>query len=124
MAVTKAKFRADFPEFTSTVTYPDSQVQFYIDLFVGAFMGARWGAGVLSDYGTELFVAHNLCLEMEAQRMATRGQNPGQIIAPLSGGTVDKVSYTRNLQAILDPKNGHWNLSQYGLRYIRLVNMV
>ena len=124
MTVDVAKFRTDFPEFTDPVVYPDPQVQFYIDVFVGAFKGSRWGTGVLSDYGTELFVAHNLALEMQAKQLAAQGQNPGQVLGPIASGSVDKVAYSRSLVGILDPKAGHWNLTQYGLRYYRIMNMV
>lgn len=121
MAVTPAKFRADFPEFVSEPTYTDAQVQFYIEI-AALLLGTRWGN--LIDYGTELFVAHNLSVEFESKRAAARSMNPGAIVSPVSGGAVDKVSYQRAASSILDPKNGHWNLSQYGLRYIQLVSMV
>lgn len=121
MAVTVVKFRADFPEFANASTFPTAQVQFYIGI-AALLLGPRWGN--LLDFGTELFVAHNLSVEFESTRAAARGANPGAIVSPVTGGAVDKVSYQRAASSVLDPKNGHWNLSQYGLRYIRLVSMV
>ena len=122
MAVTPISFRVAFPEFASTTTYPDGEVQFWINLAALLHDAARWDT--LLDYGIMLFVAHNLSLEYNAKKAAATGQNPGQVMGPLSSGTVDKVSYSRNTAQVMDPKNGHWNLSIYGLRYIQLVNMI
>lgn len=121
MAVDYAKFVTDFPEFANATTYPKPTVEFYLALG-GELLGPRWGT--LISFGLELFVAHNLSVEYEARRAAARGQNPGAVMSPVTGGSVDKVSYQRAAGSILDPKNGHWNLSQYGLRYIQLVKMV
>jgi hypothetical protein len=128
MTVDITKFRTDFPEFNYPTRYPDPQVQFYLDLAQGnsnglqGFIGPRWGTK--ADYGTELFVAHNLTLESEAQKLSAKGQNPGQILGPLTSAGVDKVSYTRDLHNILLPDAGHWNLSVYGLRYLQLARLI
>jgi hypothetical protein len=119
-SVTIVKFRTDFPEFTANPPYTDPSIQFYLDL-ADLLVGPRWKT--LATFGIELFVAHNLCLEFDAWYAANKGQNPGRVVGQQTGGTVDKVSYTRASFA-MDPKNGHWSLTTYGLRYIRLVQMV
>lgn len=121
MTVTVASFRVNFPEFASDVTYPDGEVQFWLDLGV-LLCGPRWGN--LLDYGVQLFMAHNLSLQFNASQSGSSGQAPGSIVGPITSGTVDKVSYSRDPGAAMDPANGHWNLTTYGLRYIRLVRMV
>lgn len=121
-AITPTAFRANFPEFTSTVTYPDTEVQFWLDIGLLLLNAARWGT--LLDFGLQLFVAHNLSLQFNAVRAGTAGQNPGFVVGPTTSGRVDKVAYQRDPGAAMNPKNGHWNLSIYGLRYIALVNMV
>lgn len=118
MAVTVASFRAAFPVFVQA-TYPDPQVQFWLDL--GAkLVGPRWFT--LGDYGVMLFAAHNL--SMDTVLSASAGQAPGQVLGPMTGAHVDKVGYTRDGGAALLPGAGHWNLSTYGLRFKQMVRMV
>jgi len=122
LPITPASFREAFPVFADATKYPDPEIQFWIDL--GNLLvanAARWGD--LQGYGIMLFVAHNLALEAMSAGSGGGG-TPGAVVGPLSSAAVDKVSYSRNPAAAMDPKNGHWNLTTYGLRYIRLVNMV
>lgn len=122
MTVTAASFRTAFPAFASTTTYPDAQVDFWIALAVLMHDTTRWGT--LLDYGIMFFVAHNLTLEFNANRAATLGQNPGAVVGPVTSGSVDKSSYSRDPGAAMDPKNGHWNLSVYGLRWKAMQRLV
>lgn len=122
MTVTATTFKGNFPEFTDITTYPDVSIAFWIGLATNLLDPGRWGN--LLDYGIQLFVAHNLCLERDALTAARTGQNPGSVNGPLASATVDKVSYARNPGLVMDPKNGHWNLSTFGLRYVQLVRMI
>jgi hypothetical protein len=121
MTVTVASFRANFPEFANDALYPDAQVTFWLSMAT-ILVGPRWGS--LIDFGIQMFMAHNLSLEYGAMQASAGGQAPGQVIGPLSGGSVDKVSYQRDPGAAMDPSNGHWNLTIYGLRYVRMLRMV
>lgn len=120
--LTPATFRDQFPVFSSTSTYPDTEIQFWIDLAAKLHSVERWGD--LYDYGVSLFVAHNLSLEFSSTSAAAAGQAPGQVVGALSSASVDKVSYSRDASSAMDPKNGHWNLTTYGLRWVKLVRMV
>jgi hypothetical protein len=122
MTVTAASFRGSFPEFTSIQTYPAQEVQFWVDLAAKLHNAARWGDTL--DFGVQLFVAHNLSLQFNANAAAKTGGNPGAVIGTVTSGSVDKVSYSRDASTAMDPKNGHWNLSSYGLRWIRLSRMM
>lgn len=122
MTATPASFRAAFPEFSSTATYPDAQVNFWLALSGKLLNAERWDD--LLDFGQQLFVAHNLTLWFNAKRAAALGQNPGAVLGTVTSGTVDGVSYTRDAASVMDPANGHWNLSSYGLRYRDLVRMI
>lgn len=122
MTVTAASFRMTFPEFADTVKYSAPQVDFYLDLGSKLMNAARWGN--LFDFGQQLFAAHNLSLEAVAQRNANMGGNPGSVEGPQTSGNVDKVGYARNPGLAMDPKNGHWNLSTYGLRWVAMVRLV
>ena len=121
MTVTAASFRTSFPEFKSTTVYTDASITFWIGLAY-QLLGPQWST--LLDYGVQLFVAHNLTLQFASNKAGASGQSPGQIQGPQTAGSVDKVSYSRNPGLVMNPKNGHWNLSTYGLRYIQLVKMV
>lgn len=122
MTVTVASFRDAFPEFQDTSLYTDPSVQFWLDLTPNLLDVNRWGA--LFDAGSQLFIAHNLSIQFVANAKAAVGDNPGAIEGPVSSGSVDKVSYSRDNGAAMDPGNGHWNLSSYGLRYIQLARMI
>lgn len=122
MTVTAASFRGAFPAFASMTTYPDTVINFWIRFALQFINAQRWGQSL--DLGVMLFVAHNLSLEFNAMAAAKKGQNPGFVTGPVTSASVDKVSYSRDVSAALDPKNGHWNLSIYGIRYIRLALMM
>ena len=122
MAVTPASFRTNFPAFKDQAVYPDEEIQFWIALGTNLINLSRWGN--LADYGLQLFVAHNLALSYMSQTASAGGQAPGQVSGPVTSASVDKVSYSRDPSSAMDPKNGHWNLTTYGLRYIRLVMMI
>lgn len=122
MTVTAASFRGSFPAFSNNTTYTDPQINFWIAFALQFSNVARWGTAL--DYGVMLFVAHNLSLEFNSNAAAKKGQNPGFVTGPVTAASVDKVSYSRDPSAAMDPKAGHWNLSTYGLRYWRLINMI
>jgi hypothetical protein len=122
MTVTVASFRAAFPAFANDTTYPVPEIEFWLALALLLLNAARWST--LLDYGQQLFVAHNLSLEYNAKKAALTGQNPGVVVGAVTGGSVDKVSYQRDPGSAMDPKNGHWNLSIYGIRYIALARQI
>ena len=122
MTILAADLRANFPEFTSTSTYSDAELTFWLGLGVLLISADRWGTAF--DYGLQLFVAHNLSLQFDTGKAASSGQNPGKVVGSITSGSVDKVSYSRDASSAMDSKNGHWNLSTYGLRYIKLANMM
>jgi hypothetical protein len=122
MTVTAASFRTAFPAFANTATYPDAQIDFWIALALLMHNAERWGN--LLDYGVMYFVAHNLTLEFNANRAATLGQNPGPVLGAVTSGSVDGSSYSRDPGQAMDPNNGHWNLSVYGLRWKEMQRLV
>ena len=124
MTVTVASFRAAFPEFaqTSTTAYPDTEVGFWLGLSANLLDPGRWGA--MLDYGTMLFMAHNLAIGFKSKADAASGQQAGQVTGALTAASVDKVSYGRDASAMMVTDAGHWNMTTYGIRYIQLVKMV
>ena len=119
--ITPQQFRTDFPEFTSSVDYPNSGISFWITVAYKMMNAERWLD--LIDVGAELFVAHNLVLEVRAQKAASNGGVPGENTGPLSSKSVDKVSISYDTGAAMEVDAGHWNLTVYGTRYRSLVRM-
>lgn len=122
MAVTEQSFRDAFPVFKDTTKFPAGQVQFYLALAPKLHNAERWDE--LLDFGVQLWTAHNLTLDYESARQAAAGQNPGSVRGNITSMSADGVSWARDASAAMDPKAGHWNLSQYGLRWKNLSNMI
>lgn len=119
MTVTSESFRESFPKFMQPRFQP-ATITFYITLAGSLLNADRWGE--LLDYGTMLFVAHNLALD--AMDGVAGGSGIGQIVGPKTAANVDRVGYSRDPSAAMDPANGHWNLSHFGLRFIQLSKMI
>lgn len=124
-------FRAQFPEFGNENKYPFSQVNYWLGIGCLLLNSQRWGN--LLDHGTALFIAHNVVLEAQAMAtsaLANRISNPalapvpGLSTGPTSAKGVDKVSVAYDTTAGIEEKAGHWNLTVYGTRFIKLARMV
>lgn len=122
MTVTVSSFRIDFPAFTDTAAYPDASVAFWLGLASKSLSPDRWGE--LLDYGTELFVAHNLALDAQANKAAAAGGVPGVASGLTSSKTVDKVSVSYDTASAAIEGAGNWNLTTYGQRYVQLARLV
>lgn len=121
MAVTPDTFRTSLPEFTDATAYPDAGITFWLT-WAGIMLNVqRWGRAL--DLGTLMFVAHHLVLERQAQAAAANGGVPGTNIGVINNKSVDKVTVGYDTTAAIDPKDGHWNLSTYGTRFISMVKM-
>lgn len=121
MTITVQQFRADFPEFGSSVAYPSSQITFWMNLAYMLLNASRWGS--VLDIGAELFIAHNIAIEAKAAAEAAGGGIPGTQVGPMNSKSVDKVSIGYDTGAGIEANAGHWNLTVYGTRFIRLVKM-
>lgn len=122
MTVDINAFRGAFPAFKDATKFPDGQVTFYLALAPKLHSEDRWGD--LLDFGVQLWVAHNLSLDFDSQRQAAAGQNPGSVRGAVTSMSANGVSWARDPGAASDPSAGHWNLTQYGLRWKSLANMV
>lgn len=121
MTVSIASFRADFPEFTDDISYPDSGVTYWLNLAELMFNPLVWST--LLDVATELFIAHNLVLERQASKSALNGGVPGINSGPLSAKSVDKVSAGYDTGASTLEGWGNFNLTTYGTRLAGLMLM-
>ena len=113
--LTSQQFRADFPEFISTTNFPNGMVNFYINLSTNMLSLNKFGDQIV--YAQELYVAHCITIESKAVKEAASGGIPGTMSGGIpSNKTVDKVSVSYDMDSVLDPSAGNWNLSIYGVR--------
>lgn len=117
-----AQFRADFPEFSDTTTYPDSAVNLWLILGEKTLAPDRWCDYL--DLGLELFIAHNLAVAAGNQLASSVGGAPGQVKGPTTGKSVDKVSVSYGANLVGLNNAGFFNLTTYGIQYLQLARMV
>lgn len=118
-AITDAIFRTNYPEFADKARFPVPQVAYYLTLAPKLINEPRWGN--VFDTGVELFIAHNVALERRA--LDEKNGVPGMAPGIVSGKSVDKVSVNYDTQSGVMPGAGHWNLTIYGMRFIKLSRM-
>lgn len=122
MTISAAQFRLDFPEFSDVTLYPDTQYAFWYGVSAKMMDATRWGE--LLDAGSELFVAHQLVLSARAAAEAVNGTPPGTQVGPIGSQSVDKVSISFDNASGVEADGGHWNMTSYGTRYLRLAKMI
>ncbi|VXD05814.1 conserved hypothetical protein [Enterobacterales bacterium 8AC] len=116
---TVAQFRADFPQFSNEVTFPDVQVQFRLNL-----ADKLLDENIFDDvfpYAVELFVAHYMALQAADNRAAAIGGAGGANSGVVSSKSVDKVSVSYDSSATLNPNAGFWNNTRYGSEFYELL---
>lgn len=121
--ITPDQFRKDFPVFQNRDKYDDSAVNFWLGLSYAHFFNQqRWGDTL--NIGVEMFVAHQLVLEAMSLASVTVDGNPGEYTGAIAAESGDKVSVNYDTNGSLDEGAGHWNLTTYGKRYIRMARMI
>lgn len=116
-----AAFRVNFPAFASDVTYPNTMIQFWLDVAYKQVRSQQWGSE--TDLGVQLFVAHNCVLEAMAVKDSQTGSVVGGRVGPANNKGVDKVSVGYDTGAGTVPGWGNWNLTAYGTRFKYYVDM-
>ncbi len=76
------------------------------------------------DLGTIYYVAHQLVLEDQANKAASKGATPGIQKGAISGDSVNGVSRSYDVSAGLELESGHWGQTTYGNRFYALAQMV
>lgn len=112
-------FRQQFPAFANSVRYPNGQVDFYLTIASFMLNECRWGR--MAPFGRSLIAAHFLALATQAASNP-RGI-PGTIVGVLNSGSVDKVSYGRDVQSVMEENAGHWGMTTFGLQYLRFARI-
>jgi hypothetical protein len=116
-----AQFRVDYPEFSDLGSFPRSQINYWMAFAYGMLNARRFGRQL--NVAIQLFVAHNIALEARAQAEASFGGIPGGQVGPINSKSVDKVSMGYDTSAGIEIGAGHWNLTIYGTRLIRLIKI-
>jgi Protein of unknown function (DUF4054) len=115
-------FRSHFPEFADTTVYPDSQVQFYLDMASVCLDPCVWGS--LIQPGVELMTAHMLALSQYAMQGGQAGGVPGLAKGLMTNKSVSKVSVGYDVNVTAMEGAGPWNYTIYGQRFYWLMGMV
>jgi hypothetical protein len=117
MAFDKAAFRGAFPEFTSTVDYPDAMLTFQL-LVAGAYVSEdKWSE--LYTVGMSLCLAHHLVLA-KGNQSGTPGSGTGLV----SGQSVGDISASFDTSSTSEERGGQWNLTTYGQQFTRMARLV
>ena len=122
MTITSLQLRQDFSEFADASRFTEPSLDYYINLAYLLMDAGRWST--LLDTGAELFVAHNISLEARAQEESAAGGMPGGMVGPINSSSVDKVSVGYDTGSGIEANAGHWNLTVYGTRFVRLARML
>lgn len=127
--ITPQSFRIDYPEFRDQGRYPDSGIQLFVAVAGMLFNKQLWGEPSVAaanppttmyDIGVELFIAHNLALEFQQIKASENGAVPGLTTGVISSKSVGSVSISYDTASGVEADAGHWNLTTYGIRFIRL----
>ena len=123
MSVTPTSFRQQFPEFKDPLLYSDAVINGYVTL-AGAFLNAeRWGTDVI-DFGTSLFVAHYLVLSARDAMSTNAGGVPGAVTGVISSTAVDRFSAGYDTGAVTMENGAFWNMTRYGIDFLRIARMM
>lgn len=112
-------FRQQFPMFANASRYTDAQVTMYLLMASYMVNCRRWGR--MTEMGINLITAHFLALAaLDASN--PRGV-PGTVVGVVNSGTVDKVSYGRDVASVMEENSGHWGMTTFGLQYLRFARL-
>jgi uncharacterized protein DUF4054 len=117
MAIDKTAFRAAFPEFTSTVDYPDAMLSFWETVSGVHVSASKWGD--LYNTGMYLVLAHYITIAKN-----NKAGNPGSGAGLVGSESAGDVSVSYDTGSTKEENAGQWNLTTYGQQYLRLCRMV
>lgn len=116
-----ADFRAEFPEFSDTVAYPDAQLNFWASIAEKQVVQSIWTT--LYTFGVKLYVAHEITMATQNVKTAAVGGAPGQSGGIASSKAVGAVNVSYDPNTTTERDAGWWNMTNYGKQFIRLARM-
>ena len=120
--ITPAQLVSDFAEFGNSTNYPPTTIQFWLNLAYLRLNAIRWGD--LLDVGAELYVCHNLVMERNNVRAASRGATSGAQKGPISSVGVGPASESFDAGVASEQGWGNYNATNYGVRFAELASLV
>jgi hypothetical protein len=122
--VTYQQFITDFPVFANGLIYLESDVNLYLGL-TAYFDPRRYGQFL--NLAAELYVAHFLVIDAQDMMSISRGGLPGQTTGPavsksIGGASISYAEYA-TIEGGTTGNSGHWNLTVFGKRYLRIARM-
>lgn len=123
MTVTVQSFMQAYPEFfDGQQPQPNPAiVKRWIDVAYKMLPAERWDD--MLDDGVMLYVAHNLALQTAQIKAGAAGGVAGQLSGPVASKAVDKVSVSYDTGAAQLENGGDFNLTVYGVQFLRLARM-
>lgn len=132
--LTPASFRQSYMSvFGDDVKYTNTDIAFQIAIGVMLLNRNVLGQPSLTadvppttmyDYLLGLFVAHNLVLDGQAAATAAAGGTPGLQTGVISNKSLGPGSIGYDVAAGIVPDAAHWNLTIYGVRFIRTARLI
>lgn len=118
MSVAVLDMRTNFREFADINVYPDDTINFYLAIAALRLNAQRWST--LLDYGTQLFVAHNLVLSARNVKATLTGGLPGQAQGVMTAKGVDKASASYDANSVSLTNQGYWGSTSYGIQFLQM----
>lgn len=116
-----ADFRAAFPEFSDTVTYPDAQITFWSTLAEAQLNQCVWAA--VWTQAVMLYTAHEIVIAAQNVKTATIGGSPGQSGGIANSKTVGGVSVAYDATTQTEKDAGWFNRTTYGQQLYALIRI-
>lgn len=114
-------FRAEFPEFSDVVVYPDAQITFWATIAERQVVKCVWDD--MYEFGVKLYVAHEITLAAQNKKTAAVGGMPGTSGGVPNSKTVGGVSVSYDSTVTSEKDAGWWNLTNYGKQFYRLIKL-
>ena len=123
LPLTLAAFRETFgTAFQDRNRYTDANVTLYLTIAANVLPVDRWGDWYAAGLGW--FTAHFVVLDARADEYAAKGQLPGFMVGILTSKSVGGASAGYDVSSGMEMDAGHWNLTDWGRRFLRTARMV
>jgi hypothetical protein len=118
MAFVVSDFRKAYPEFNDLGKYPDGLITGWATVATAMVNSCFWRS--MTALGINLYVAHEITLEVQSQAAANVGGTPGGQSGPVNSKMVGSVTVSYDTAQAVEKDAGHWGLTVYGKQFLRL----
>ena len=114
-------FRASFPEFADTTVYSAPLITTWSTLAEAMLPQQTWGA--TWTLGCQLYVAHEISIAAQNQKIAAVGGEPGTSGGIANNKTVGSATVAYDATTTTEKDAGWWNRTTYGIQLYRLIKI-